>query len=235
MPRGTQFGELINRFRDESGHANSRALGQNEIDGIKALLRRTYRRLHADHDWPHLVIRRDENLLAGERYYSFPADILFDKLTEPVVVKENGTDVWYPMRYGIDYINYNSINSDGSERQDFPHSWEVYEGEQFEVWPVPETSGHTMRFNGKAKPKPLTAESDTLDLDDDLVLMYALGEYFTEKKSPRADMMMQLARQHYNTLKSNADNSGPFSMKVSQDRRAPHKPIDISFAERRGG
>lgn len=235
MPRGTQLKELINRFRDESGHANSRSLGQNEIDGITALLRRTYRRLHIDYEWPHLFVRRDKELLAGERYYSFPADLSFDGLTETVVVKEVGTDIWYPMRYGIDYVNYNTVDSESDERRDLPYSWEVYEDAQFEVWPIPESSGHLMRFVGRRAPKPLTAESDTLDIDDDLVLMYALGEYLIEKKSPRADMMMQLARQHYLTLRGNSDNSGPINMKVSQDRTPDYRPIDIRFAERRGG
>ena len=40
MARGTQFGKLIDMFRDQAGHANSRALGQNELAGIKARLRR---------------------------------------------------------------------------------------------------------------------------------------------------------------------------------------------------
>jgi len=233
MPRGTQFGELINMFRDEAGHANSRVLGQNQLDSIKAILRRTYRRLHADFNWPFLYIRRDEILQAGERYYSFPAELDQDKIVGRVVIKEAGGDQWYPLKYGIDYVNYNSFDSDANERGDYPYAWDMYEDDQFEVWPVPETTGHIMRFNGKRRPKDLINENDTVDLDDDLVILYAVAEIAARSKMPDADIKLQLARQHYMRLKANSVNSGTVNMKVSKDRGPDYKGIDIKFAERR--
>lgn len=232
MPRGTQFGELVARFREEAGHANNYALGQNVQDPIKTKLRRIYRRLHADFNWPHLVVERDETLQAGERYYSFPSDLSFDRLTD-VWVRENGRDLWYDLRYGIGLPSLNAIHSDSGEREDFPCAWELHENEQYEVWPIPETSGHTLRFRGLSRPKALTNDEDTVDLDDDLIVMYAVGEQLARERSSDAELVLQQARSHYMRLRANSQKTGPIDRRVNQDRRPRVGGIDIKYAERR--
>lgn len=233
MARGTQFGELINMFRDETGMANSRRLGKNQLPGIMALLRRTYRRLHTDYNWPHLKIERDKTLFAGQRYYAFPLELDFDRITM-VTVREAGQDEWYPLAYGIDYRHLNTVASEDGEREDFPHSWEIYESDQFQIWPIPESEGHIVKFEGLSRALPLIAENEVLDLDDDLIVLYAAAEWLTRRRSADADVKLQLARQHYNRLKANQQKGAPVDMRVSHDRNGGYKGIQIQFAERRG-
>lgn len=232
MARGTQFAELINMFRDQAGRANSRALGQNELPHIKSMLRRIYRRLHADFNWPHLFIERDKNLRAGERYYSFPAEFDFERVVK-AEIRENGTTEWYPLRFGIGLPEINTVDSDGGEREDYPYSWDIHEDNQFEVWPIPETGGHTIRFKGYSRAKPLTAESDTVDLDDDMIVLYALAEDAMRSKSADADYKAQEARQHYMRMRGRSMKGAPVNMKASQDRAASYRGIRIDYAERR--
>lgn len=233
MPRGTQFDQLITMFREEAGQAVSRRQGQNTLPGVQAMLRRTYRRLHVDFDWPHLRVVREKTLQAGEQFYAFPPDLAYDRM-EDTWVRENGRDIWYPLNYGIDIHHLNTVHSHQGEREDFPHAWELAEGETFEVWPIPVNNGDVVRFTGFTRPKPLTNGSDSVDLDDDLIVLYAVAEHLARQKSADAEMKLQQARQHYLRLRGNSQLDEPFSMQVSQDRHASHQPIDIRFAERRG-
>jgi len=232
MPRGTQFGQLIDMFRDEAGHANSRALGQNELDRIKAMLRRTYRRLHTDFPWPHLRVFREKNLLAGEQYYSFPPDLDSASVTD-AWVRDAGGDTWCDLNYGIGIGNYNSVASGQGERHDYPSYWNLYEDDQFEVWPIPKTDGYILRFYGTKRPEPLVEESETVDLDDDLIVLYAVAETLARERSSDTELKLGQARAHYMRLRGNSQQNDAISMKVSADRRAPWGGVNIDFAERR--
>lgn len=232
MPRGTQLGQLVTMFREEAGHAVSRRLGQNELPSIYAVLRRTYRRLHADFNWPHLSIYRDKELFAGQRYYSFPMELDFDNLTD-VWVRENGGTIWYKMTYGIGIPHLNTVDSYEGEREDFPYAWEVFQDDQFEVWPVPETSGHVMRFTGRARAKPLVSDNEIVDLDDDMIVLYSVAEQLAREGSADAELKLQQARQHYMRLRGNSQKRSPLNMKVSGDRYSDRRGIDIRYAELR--
>lgn len=232
MPRGTTFGNLLTMYREEAGLPSSRALGQNAVPQEKAALRRVYRRLHTDFNWPHLLIQRDETLQGGERYYSFPTDLDFDRVTD-VWIRENGEENWYPMRYDIGIPHYNSISSDSGEREDYPIAWKAFESDQFEVWPVPVTSGHTMRFFGISRAKPLVDEAEVVDLDDDMIVLYAVAEHKARNKDADAEFYLQQARQHYMRLRGNSQKDNTIDMRVDYDRHPRWSGINIRYAELR--
>lgn len=234
MARGTTFGEVITMFREETGRATSSALGQNEIGAIKGKLRRTYRWLHADFNWPHLMIRRDKTVSAGERYFTLPADLDIERVTPRVEVKDEADGQWYPLEYGIDAANYNFTDSDLDERDDWPARWQIYENDQIEIWPIPATE-HTLRFHGFSRPKPLVNENEVLDLDDDLVVLYAVQRQLLRDKSADAQDYAQMARALYLKLKGRGIKSAPINMASSDDRnqgRDRYPGIQIPYAER---
>lgn len=232
MPRGTTFGELLTMFREEAGDAVSQRFGQNALPSQKAVLRRTYRRLHADFNWPHLRIQRDEALYAGQQYYTVPLDLDNSNIWD-VWVRQSGDSVWYDMRYGIGIPHYNTVASSQGETQDFPYAWQFYEGDQFEVWPVPTSEGHTLRFYGRARAKTLVNDSDTVDLDDDLIVLYAVAEQLARDGSADAELKLQQARQHYMRLRGNSQKGDGFHMGVSHDRAGGRRGIEIRYAELR--
>lgn len=254
MPRGTLFSDLVDMFREQAGYAVARSQGQNELPGIKAALRRTYRRLHADFEWPHLQIYRDEILQSGERFYTFPHDLDFDSITEVWLMQsEEVTQYWYRMQYGIGRGEHNSIFSGmgngydpapdaGSVRDpsavkaelyDPPYRWQIHENNQYEVWPVPQADSHTMRFFGRSKPRRLLSDSDPVDLDDDMIVLYTLAERLARDKSPDADLIGQQARQHYMRVRGNSQKTEPIDSRVNYDRYDPSPGIDIAFVEGR--
>src|SRR5690554_6757484 len=210
MPRGTQLGQLITMFREEAGDAVSRRLGQNALPSTRAALRRTYRRLHADFDWPHLRIYRDKPLFAGEQFYSFPLELDSDNV-EKVWVRQTGDTVWYDLTYGIDTAHYNTVASSQGQRQDFPFAWQLYEDDQFEIWPIPKSDGHTLRFYGKKRAKALVNDNEIVDLDDDLIVLYAVAEQLAREGSADAELKLQQARQHYMRLRGNSQQDQPFT------------------------
>lgn len=254
MPRGTLFSELVDMFREQAGYAVSRNLGQNELPGIRSALRRTYRRLHADFDWPHLQIYRDEILEAGERIYTFPHDLDFDRITS-VWLMQSGDDTryWYQMHYGISRSDRNAIfpgmgvgidpDPDSgqvrhperipAERYDPPLRWQTYERDQYEVWPVPQTNFHTMRFHGISKPRRLVEDNDWCDLDDDMIVLFTLAERLARDNSPDANLMGQQARAHYMRIRGNSQKGDPVDMRADQDRGPQFTGIQIPFAEGR--
>lgn len=234
MARGTSFADLIDMFREETGRATSRSLGQNELPAIKRRLRRTYRWLHNDFAWPHLKVWRDKVVNAGDRYFTLPTDLDFERVRPEVWCKRPEDTEWYPLVYGINYVHYNFTDSDAGEREDYPHAWQYYENDQIELWPVPSVNDITLRFHGWSRPKPLVSESEVLDLDDELIVMYAAAAQLQRDKAPDAMDLAQQARAYYLRLRGRQIKSGPVNMAQGAGDRSGRtfRGPDIDFAER---
>jgi len=146
---------------------------------------------------------------------------------------EQGHTYWRNLDYGIGIEQYNIVASDEDAREDFPYFWDQYEDNQFEVWPIPASNGHTMRFEGISKPQPLIAENEIVDLDDDLIVLYAAAEQLARDGARDAEIKLALAKQHYNRLKGNSQNdSGNISMRAGTDRGPIYTGIQIPYAIR---
>lgn len=204
MARGTTLGQLVTMLREEIGDATSAALGQNNLPHLKRVLARTQEWLWTDHTWAHLRVYREEVLLAGQRYYSFPADLAFDRV-ENVHVRND--DTWRPVCYGIELDHYNACDPELNDREDPVVRWQAYEDDQFEVWPMPATNGaadgYRLRFEGIKALAPLIADSDRADLDDNLIVLFAAVEILGRRKQQDAKAKENLATRLYNRLKGN--------------------------------
>lgn len=209
MARGTTFGELILMLREEVGDATSAALGQNTLPGYKRTLVRTQEFLWGDNTWPHLRVYREEVLQAGQRYYSFPADMAFDRI-ENVHVRWD--DTWAPVCYGIEPEHYNAVDPELDSREDPVVRWQAYEDDQYEVWPLPATNGLRLRFEGIRKLAPLVEDSDRADLDDNLIVMFAAAEILGRKKAADGQAKAQVAGRLYRQLKGQQSKRSMFVM-----------------------
>lgn len=200
--RGKTLGELVTDFRDEAGMASTSAMSQNTVEAIKTKLRRTQEVLYADWAWPFLRMQRDEALMSGERYYSFPPELDPDRL-ESVVVRETSDSLWRPVVYGITTWMRNDCDPELNERRDPVCAWEYYEDNQYEVWPMSATTGGVLRFTGIQKLPPLRIDSDRAVLDDRLIVLYAAGEWMQKAKDPSAATVLSMADAHYRRVKGN--------------------------------
>lgn len=204
---GALLGDIISQVKDEVGYANNPALSTNAQRPIAQRVRRLYRQIHGEWDWPHLVIERYEELAAGHRYYTMPLDLdNYRAITAWSVRKDD--DRWHKMHYGISPKLYN-LNV---EEKEYPTAWDMFEEGQYEVWPTPSTTGARIRFYGMSKPKTLAEESDPVDLDDQLLVLLAASELLAKDQQPHAQVLMQQATARYTRLKAQGTKREPFRM-----------------------
>lgn len=200
MARGTTLQELVRMVREEAGHSTSAALGQNTLEGLKNKIRRQQEILWLEHEWPHLRVEREITLEAGSRYYNFPADLSANHRIDEAHVFHD--DEWIPLRHGITLAHYNHLNPDANERQDPVEAWELHEGEQIEVWPLPETNGVRVLLRGTRNLRPLIADADTADLDDRMLALFVAGEITAKQNQRDAEALLTMARNLFARLKS---------------------------------
>lgn len=222
MARGTQLLQLVTMLRDETGRANSVAVGVDDVPALKQVLRRVQDTLYDKHDWPFLRTVFDRiTLQAGARYYDFPSSLNFDRI-EDVAVWDGA--VPRSVTRGIGFDEYAVYDSESDIRAEPALRWDVrWRGtkEQVEIWPVPSTNNQGLQFIGIRKLRPLIANSDVADLDDHMLVMFAAAELLP-KGSDLSKIKMNHGIDRFNTLisKSNANRqtyrmgSGPISDSV---------------------
>lgn len=204
MARGTQLLQLVTMLRDETGRANSVAVGVDDLPQLKTVLRRVQETLYEKHPWPFLRTVFDRiPLQAGERYYDYPSNLNFERI-EDVAVWDSGTPL--SVTRGIGFNEYAVYDSESDVRCDPMLRWDVrWTGskEQIEAWPVPSTNNLELQFIGIRKLRPLIANSDVADLDDQMIVLYAAAELLP-KGSELAKLKLELALDRYKTCKGTA-------------------------------
>jgi hypothetical protein len=209
MARGTQLSALVDQLRAEIGASTNVAMGVNTLPSLKQLLRRTQERLWADFEWPFAYIERDEPMQNGERYYTFDADIDFDRIVSAHVKWE---DNWRTVNYGIGPEQYNTSDSDDGDKEDPVTNWRHHEGNQFEVWPIPASADCKIRFKAIKKLPALVNDTDVALLDDNLIVLFAAAELLSRSKSDDAQAKFQSAQAHYVKLKGNGIKTDVFTL-----------------------
>lgn len=214
MARGTQLSALVDQLRAEIGASTNVAMGVNMLPSLKQLLNRVQQMLWDDFDWPFAWIERDEPMLNGQRYYAFDNEIDFTRISEAHV---KYSDSWRPLDYGIGIEQYNSSDADDGEKEDPPTRWRHYEGNQFEVWPMPSSNECVVRFKAIKKLPKMVNDSDVALLDDNMIVMFAAAELLARAKSDDAKAKLDFAKQLQQKLKGQGIKSDMFTLGGSPD------------------
>lgn len=209
MPYNTTLSQLVDALKTEIGASTNSAQNINMLPQLQLTLRRTQIYLYNDFDWPHMRSYVDDNLALNERYYTFPNEVNFDKITKAEVYY---TNQFRPLIYGIGGMQYNAYNSDLNVTNDPIVRWQHYQRNQYEVWPIPASNNQKIRFHCTLNLRPLIANSDQCDLDDTLIVLFAAAELLTKLDSKDAGAKQQLATAHYKTLRGNQTKQPPFVM-----------------------
>lgn len=199
--------ELVVQLRAEIGDSTNVAMGLDGAPALKQTLKRVQETYHLDFDWPHLDIKRDEVVPAGQRYFTFDPDVDPDRIFEAWVFASGR---WEPLVPGISQEHYNSIDSEAGQTGT-PARWQRYEDGQFELWPVPDTDTK-VRFRCIRKLKPFSAGTDVCTLDSTLLVLHAAAELLARAKSEDASLKLTQATAHYNRLRGRSTKSAPFIM-----------------------
>ncbi len=206
MARGTQFGQLIEQFRNEARQSNQLSVGADSEAHVKQLLARTQRLLYERHFWPFLRVVSTIPLAAGQRYYNVPAGMNIDRVEHVVVVQDSQP---VTIERGIDFGEYAQYDSDNDERAAPVERWDLRwtgAATQIEAWPIPDNNSDKLMFKGMRPLRPLIALTDVADLDDDLIVLFAAAEELAAQKAKDADRKAQLAQAHLVSLLANAQS-----------------------------
>lgn len=216
---GDTLATLIEEVQYELVQVASPAAGQNFREHIKARIRREYRRLYQEHDWPELIDWYDIETQAGERYYDWPENA---SLETTIAIYQRHGNVWLdPLIRGIDPDHYNAFDSDAGARADPAERWRPKGHEQIEVWPMPASDGLKLRFVAKRPFTQLVDESDICDLDTDLVVLHAAAQLARRYNDQEANLILARATSHYDVLKSRKSRG---ALKVNFAAGAPEPP-----------
>lgn len=232
MARGTTLEILVNDLRSEVGHSLNSNLGQSMRDVLINTIQRVQSRLWSDYSWPFLQVRRDINLADGQRHYDLPSDMVFERI-ESVEFKYG--DIWEPMSYGIGRDQYNQYDSDRDIRSWPIYRYDNYENNQIEVWPIPNqnvdatTGSGLLRLHGIRNLNRLSENTDTADLDDQLVILYAAANFLQRQRQADAGAKLQEANAHYMRLKARLAKSDTFVMGAeTSDEYEPKGPPRVA-------
>lgn len=204
MARGTTLVKLLDLYRAECRISLNAALNTQDRDRQVAHIQRTQEWLWDDFDWPLLRVARTFDLQAGQRYYSFPEDVHIDRINKMEVFFDAS---YCELKAGIDAQHYTAYNSDLGERQWPPQRWQISEGEQIEIWPIPDgnavpsTLEGTVKVTGIKNLSPLVKNDDRADLDDRLIVLFCAAEYLAGTGAKDASLKLDQANKRYAKLK----------------------------------
>lgn len=193
MARGTQLIELVDQLRSELKESTNPSHGTNTLVTYKYKLNAQQEFLYNDYTWPFLDRDFDVEMEQGERYYTLPVNPGTIKRVE---IKWN--NVWSPLEQGIAGAQLNALDSDRDMRNDPVQRWQFYGDNQFEAWPIPASTGATVRFWGMQALTKMVADADRAVLDDRLIVLFAAANLAPKEQYQRK---LAEANSYYRTLK----------------------------------
>lgn len=201
MARGTTLGTMISQLRNELGITPSSIVAQSDNAPLRHVLQRTQEILYDEYAWPHMTgVWYDVTLVPGQRYYNLPSQLNYERVLD---VRVNYSDIWYNVGAGFNSEVYNIHDSDSDQRADPVERWRLYNATQFEAWPMPASTGSTLRFTGTRKLGDFIADSDVADLDDRLIVLTSAAEKLSDKARGKA--LQALASRRFAYLKANSN------------------------------
>lgn len=206
MALHTTRGQLVEMLRDEAGISSASSRGMDNLAKLHRLISRIYETLVDDFDWTFLRVDNDaatKVLEAGQRFYDFPVAMDFGTVVSADHFYGN---VWVPLDYGITPADYTAMNPETNQRADPLRKWRTYSDTQFEVWPLPASTGNLVRFRGRRKAQRLVDDDSRADMDDQLIVLYAAAEILAKSNQKDAELKLAAANKRLLQLRRNASD-----------------------------
>ena len=198
MARGTTLANLLTMLKAELGYALTAGVAASEDTRLKYLLAYHQKWLAGQYDWPFLKRTGDVLLDAGDRTATIPSTLDTNRSVQVSVLDKT---VWRPLTYGIAAEDLTIWNSDDGDTSDPILKWQYATDTTFEVWPRP-ASDTTVRFAGMKKLSALAGDSDTADLDDLLIVLFAAADVCAGQNKPDSQAKLARAQAHLQNLKA---------------------------------
>lgn len=163
--------------------------------------------LASEYDWPFLEERFDVPIPSQSRYVSFPTmDNVGDtgamNLERPYKVEVKWNLIWSELQYGIGSEQFNYLDSDvPGNIQDPIQRWRWSEANQFEIWPINATA-QLVRFTGQRALDALVVDTDTADLDDEMLVLFVAADILMRSKQSDAQACLQQASERLRAIRA---------------------------------
>jgi hypothetical protein len=196
MATGVTLTKLVKDLRAECGHSLAVAQGQANEETLRYLLARQQEELYYGYEWPFLKTERTLMTQAGQRYYDYPEDIPFDRVTQVWCHTQGVTD-WRLLPKGINpglFLSYDSeagISSWPVQRWD--HNADTV---QMEFWPIPSQNNGEVRISGMKPLAPLLESDDICTLDSTLIVLFTSVEVLGRTSPQEGEVKNQKAQRH---------------------------------------
>jgi len=207
MARGNTLTNVLAMVKAELAYSLTSGVATAQDQELYSLIDGKQQWLAGEYDWPFLHTSAD--VTASSRYATLPTTIDYARLFNVWVFWSN---YWKPLEYGIDEIQYNALSSGdvvAAVPRDPIMRWSYKsDGASFEVWPVPVTS-QTVRFTGvrtltTLKSGGVYSGAATLDLDDQMIVLFVAAEKLARIKPEQAKLKLDLANQRIRTMRATA-------------------------------
>jgi len=205
MARLTTLANLRTQLKAALG--NSLSVGTANDAIYNQLLSDKQKWLACEYDWPFLEDRFDVAVAPQSRYLAFPT-IDNEGVTSamnmerPYLVEVFYNNLWTPLKYGIGSQQFNYLNSDlPGQIQDPIQNWRWSQENQFEIWPINSTA-QSIRFTGQRALDALASDSDTADLDDQLIVLAVAAELLARSKQKDAQLKQSLFTERLRAVRA---------------------------------
>lgn len=210
--RGVLLSELRLALRAQIGQTMDTGAATADDSRLNYLLMNKQRWLDATYDWSFLVHKWDVAVPVGSRYLNFPAtdiegNAAVVNIERPLMPEVLFNRVYNPIDYGIGGAEFTYLNSDLLQAADPIRRWQLVDTVsnatgttfRFEIWPL-NVSTQAIRFTGQRALRPLIADTDRCDLDDQLLLYMVAAEELAD--TARGKIMAGLAAARLNSITS---------------------------------
>lgn len=245
MPRGEKLSDMVTDLRAEVGHSLNIRHGTNMLDVLKHQLRRTQRLLWNAHNWPGMLLTDDVTMVAGQRFYDYPAVLDFERIEK---VDNFWGNIWTPVASGIGTEEYTRFDSEQGVASDPVRKWKHIEqrslnpGEdgnpsdispliishQLEVWPIPASAGR-IRLRGRMALAAFQEDDDVCTLDSDLIIQFTAAKLLAKQKSDDSEMVMAEAVQLLARIKAQQSKTHTVDLTGYRDKRKYYGRPGIDF------
>lgn len=230
MARNKTRDELTESVLSECRLSTNQSRGIDHRNYVIQLINRYYQDLWSDHDWPFAQIHREDagkDISAGQRYYDFPVTLDVERAYNVYYMLGN---VWMQLEYGISTGQYSAFDSDAGTTSSPPLRWDVRDGNQFEIWPMPASNvADGLRFEGYRKKTELITGSSRCDLDDSLIVLFVSAEILAGNKA--ADAPTKLAAAQSRLVMLRGREPRPRVTMGGGDDRMSYRVIGGRFAK----
>ena len=231
MARRTTLVKLLDDLRAECRISLNPANNRQARDGQVKALQQKQEYFWNDFAWPHLRVERFMPLAAGQRYYDLPDDLDITRISK---VEVRVDAAYARVQWGIDAEHYAAYDSELDSRGWPIQRCKITEGEQLEVWPIPDANYDATTLEGRVKItgirnlNALVDDADRADLDDRLIVLHCAAEYLASTGAKDAQFKLDQATALYLKLRGQLMPRRKHKMFVGNDsRRTRRVPIAI--------